>query len=243
MVKEIQLIALDMDGTLLGNNENVSKGNRKAIYKARQKGIEVIISTGRHYQTSYDVAKALDIHYLITMNGAEIWTQTGDLIARQTMDPAIIEQLMALKEKYQPWTWLSSTDRLWQNETPEELTAHQWLKVGFDTDDPKVKDEIITTIEKWEEIEWSNSSPTNIEINAVGVHKAAAIDVVRERLGIEMSQVMAMGDSLNDIKMIEKAGLGIAMGNAQEEVKKAADWITTTNVNDGVARAIEKWVL
>lgn len=177
------------------------------------------------------------------MNGAEIWTQTGDLIARQTMDPSVIERLMALKEKYETWTWLSSTDRLWQNETPEEFAAHQWLKVGFDTDDPKVKDEIINTIEKWEEIEWSNSSPTNIEINAVGVHKAAAIDVVRERLNIEMSQVMAMGDSLNDIKMIQKAGLGIAMGNAQEEVKKAADWITTTNVNDGVARALEKWVL
>lgn len=243
MEKDIQLIALDMDGTLLGENNEVSQGNRNAIHKAREKGIEVIISTGRHYQTSYDVAKALDIHYLITMNGAEIWTQTGDLIARQTMDPEVIEQLMALKEKYQPWTWLSSTDRLWRNETPEELAAHQWLKVGFDTDDPKVKHEIINTIDKWEAIEWSNSSPTNIEINAIGVHKAAAIDVVRERLEIDMSQVMAVGDSLNDLKMIEKAGIGVAMGNAQEEVKEAADWITTTNVNDGVARAIEKWVL
>ncbi len=75
---------------------------------------------------------------------------------------------------------------------------------------------------EWEDVEVSNSSLTNIEVNAVGVNKAAAIEKVCERIGITMDQVMTAGDSLNDIKMIELAGLGIAMGNAQEPVKKSS---------------------
>lgn len=243
MKKDIQLIALDMDGTLLGSNHRVSETNNEAIIKAREKGVEVIISTGRHYQTSSYIAKELDIHYLITVNGSEIWTMTGELIARQTLDARIIEKLVALKDEHQTWAWLSSTDQIWRGEVPNDILAHEWLKFGFDTKDPETKGKIMETIESWEEIELSNSSPTNIEVNAVGVNKAAAIEVVCERIGISMSQVMAMGDSLNDIKMIEQAGLGIAMGNAQEEVKKVADWETTTNDQDGVARAIEEWIL
>ncbi|MDX8046880.1 Cof-type HAD-IIB family hydrolase [Gracilibacillus sp. S3-1-1] len=243
MKKDIKLIALDMDGTLLGNDHQVSETNKKAIQKAREKGVEVIISTGRHYQTSSDIAKELDIHYLITVNGSEVWTMTGELIARQTLDARVIEKLVELKEKHQTWAWLSSTDQIWRGEVPEDILAHQWLKFGFDTREQQTKDKIWQTIESWEGIELSNSSPTNIEVNAVGVNKAAAIEVVCERLDINMSQVMAMGDSLNDIKMIEQAGLGVAMGNAQEKVKSVADWETTSNHQDGVARAIEEWVL
>ncbi|SER57341.1 hypothetical protein SAMN04487944_10695 [Gracilibacillus ureilyticus] len=242
-MKDIRLIALDMDGTLLNSKHEVSEENKKAIIKAREKGVEVIISTGRHYQTSSLIAKELDIHYLITVNGSEIWTMTGDLIARQTLDAEIIEKLVAIKEEHKTWAWLSSIDKIWRGEVPEDISAHQWLKFGFDTDTPEKKEKIMQTLGKWEEIEISNSSPTNIEVNAIGVNKAAAIEIVCERLGITMEQVMAAGDSLNDIKMIEKAGTGIAMGNAQENVKKVADWITATNDEDGVAKAIEKFVL
>ncbi|GAE94419.1 hydrolase [Gracilibacillus boraciitolerans JCM 21714] len=245
MKKDIRLIALDMDGTLLTNDQQVSSANKKAIKQAREKGIEVIISTGRHYQTSSIIAKELDIHYLITVNGSEIWSMAGELIARQTVDAHIIERLVQLKEEHQDkaLVWLSSVDNIWRGELPEDILAHQWLKFGFDTKDDDTKGKIMEVIESWEEVELSNSSPTNIEVNAVGVNKAAAIDVVCERLGINMSQVMAMGDSLNDIKMIEQAGLGIAMGNAQEAVKDAADWQTSSNEEDGVAKAIKEWVL
>ncbi|WP_058306081.1 Cof-type HAD-IIB family hydrolase [Gracilibacillus massiliensis] len=243
MKKDIRLIALDMDGTLLGTDHQVSKANKEAIIKAREKGVEVIISTGRHYQTSSIIAKELDIHYLITVNGSEIWTMTGDLIARQTIDARIIEKLVQLKEEHQTWAWLSSIDNIWRGEVPEDILAHEWLKFGFDTKDAATKEKIMNVIESWEEVELSNSSPTNIEVNAVGVNKAAAIEVVCERLGINMSQVMAMGDSLNDIKMIEQAGLGVAMGNAQETVKEKADWQTLSNDQDGVAKAIEEWIL
>ncbi|WP_228275745.1 Cof-type HAD-IIB family hydrolase [Gracilibacillus oryzae] len=242
-MKDIRLIALDMDGTLLNTKHKVSEANKEAIIKAREKGVEVIISTGRHLQTSSKIAKELDIHYLITVNGSEIWTSTGDLIARQTIDAKVIEKLVALKDEHKTWAWLSSVDKIWRGEVPEDINAHEWLKFGFDTTTPEMKEKLMETLGGWEDIELSNSSPTNIEVNAVGVNKAAAIEVVCERLGITMDQVMACGDSLNDIKMIQQAGVGVAMGNAQEAVKKAADWSTATNNDDGVAKAIEKFVL
>ena len=76
-----------------------------------------------------------------------------------------------------------------------------------------------------------------------GVHKANAIQSLCTRLEINMEEVMAIGDSLNDLKMIEQVGLGIAMKNAQQKVLEAADYITATNNEDGVAKAIEKFVL
>ncbi|GAB2534633.1 Cof-type HAD-IIB family hydrolase [Gracilibacillus alcaliphilus] len=243
MTKEIKLIALDMDGTLLGDDHQVSEANKQAIKQAQDKGVEVIISTGRHYQTSSIVAKEIGIDYLITVNGSEIWTMSGELIARQTIEAETIKRLVELRDKHEVWAWLASVDGIWRGEAPEDLPAYQWLKLGFDTKDHHTRQAILDTISEWNEIEVSNSSPTNIEINAVGVHKAAAIEVICERLGITMDHVMAMGDSLNDIKMIEQAGLGIAMGNAQEAVKQVANDITAANSDDGVAKSIEKWVL
>lgn len=89
----------------------------------------------------------------------------------------------------------------------------------------------------------TNSHPCNIELNPKGVSKASGLKEVCRRLGIDMSEVVAVGDSLNDLAMIREAGLGVAMGNAQEEVKKAADWTTVTNEEDGVAEVIFKKVL
>ncbi|ENH96004.1 HAD superfamily hydrolase YcsE [Gracilibacillus halophilus YIM-C55.5] len=242
MKKDIRLIALDMDGTLLTDDQQVTERTKQAIQMAREKGIEVVISTGRHYSTSAEVAKALDIHYLITVNGSEIWTMTGELIARQQLDPSIIARLVELKEEHGTWAWMSSTENVWRGEVPEDIAAHQWLKFGFDTETMEARDRLMEALADWEDIELSNSSPTNIEVNAIGVNKAAAIEVIGERIGVSMGQVMAVGDSLNDIKMIEQAGIGVAMGNAQDTVKEVADWVTSDNHQHGVAKAIEEWV-
>ncbi|MBS4161556.1 HAD-IIB family hydrolase, partial [Klebsiella pneumoniae] len=102
---------------------------------------------------------------------------------------------------------------------------------------------VLEALKKNKELEVTNSSPTNIEVNAIGINKAAALAKVSERLGFTMENVMAVGDSLNDIAMIKEAGLGVAMGNGQDIVKETADWITDTNNENGVAKAIRHWVL
>nr|WP_077624310.1 Cof-type HAD-IIB family hydrolase [Sediminibacillus massiliensis] len=240
----IKLIALDMDGTLLNSKEEISEANRIAITEAREQGVEVVLSTGRHRLSCQEYAKSLGLNsYLITVNGSEVWTSTGELVTRQSLHIETIQKLVDLNERYGTSAWMASTEQVFRGEFPEKLDEHEWLKVGIDIDDIEVKERILKELEEDELLELSNSHPMNIEINAVGINKARALEKICGYLDITLNEVMTVGDSLNDIKMIQEAGLGIAMGNAQEEVKEAARWVTSTNEEDGVAKAINHWIL
>ncbi|WP_256439069.1 Cof-type HAD-IIB family hydrolase [Sediminibacillus dalangtanensis] len=241
---DIKLIALDMDGTLLNSNEEVSEANRKAITAARNNGVEVVLSTGRHRSSCEAHAVSLNLSsYLITVNGSEIWTSEGELVSRQSLDIETIKKLVDLNERYGTRAWMASTEKVFRGEFPADLEGYEWLKVGIDIDSEEVKNRILEELEGNDLLELSNSHPMNIEINAVGINKARALEKICGLMGITLDQVMTVGDSLNDIKMIQEAGLGVAMGNAQEEVKQTADWVTTDNNHDGVAKAIEHWIL
>lgn len=119
----------------------------------------------------------------------------------------------------------------------------EWLKFGFYTENEVNRKAIYQAIASWDAIEMTNSHPFNIECNPKGINKASGLREVCKLYGINMSEVVAIGDSLNDVAMIREAGLGVAMGNAQEEVKKIADIVTATNDEDGVARVIQNFVL
>ncbi|MCY8496403.1 Cof-type HAD-IIB family hydrolase [Bacillus atrophaeus] len=241
---DIKLIAIDMDGTLLNDEQLISEGNRQAIHEAEDKGVYVVISTGRTLMTCRELAESLKLSsYLITANGSEIWDSEFNLVERQLLHTDHIQMMWDLKNKHNTNFWASTVDKVWRGEFPETITDHEWLKFGFDIEDDDIRNEVLTELKKNKELEITNSSPTNIEVNALGINKAAALAKVSEKLGFTMENVMAMGDSLNDIAMIEKAGVGIAMGNAQDIVKETADWVTDTNIEDGVAKAIRHWVL
>jgi len=241
---EIKLIALDMDGTLLNQYDEVSEVNRKAILEAENKGVHVVLSTGRAFATCSEYAKSLNLSsYLITVNGSEIYNEQGELIEQKILDTELIQWMWDLSQTHKTHFWAVSCDNVYRGKLPEDITGSKWLKFGFDSADDEVREEILRQLKENGNLEVSNSSPTNIEVNAIGVNKAKAIQVVCDRLGLTMDEVMAVGDSLNDIAMIKAAGLGVAMGNAQEVVKENADWLTSTNIEHGVAKAINKWVL
>jgi Cof subfamily protein (haloacid dehalogenase superfamily) len=91
-------------------------------------------------------------------------------------------------------------------------------------------------------IHFTVSKPNFLEISDAAVNKGAALAFLAEKHGIPRSDVMAIGDSLNDLEMIRYAGIGVAMGNARPELIKEADYVTGTNEEDGVAQAIEKFI-
>lgn len=242
--KEFKLIALDMDGTLLNDQQEISDENRAAIAKAQEQGVHVVLSTGRSLLTCREYAQSLQLSsYLITVNGSEIWDESGQLVERKLIDASHIEKMWNLTQEHKLNFWAVTTDKVWRDEFPEDIASQEWLKFGYDIPDDALREEVLKQIAGISDFEISNSSLTNLEINALGINKAKGIMTVCERLGISMDEVIAMGDSLNDMAMIEAAGCGIAMGNAQEAVKEAADWVTDTNVNNGVAKAISHWVL
>jgi len=242
--QDIKLVALDMDGTLLNKAGEISEENRRAIKEAENQGVFVVLSTGRSFATCSDFAKSMELQsYLITVNGSEIYDNQGKLVERNIVDSDSIQWMWELSQKYGTHFWAISCDNIYRAEMPEKIHDSQWLKFGFDTDDENIRKIIMDELVSKGNFEISNSSPTNIEVNAMGVNKAKAIKLVCSLLDITMDNVMAVGDSLNDLAMISEAKVGVAMGNAQEIVKEKADWVTATNEEDGVAKAIRKWAL
>jgi 5-amino-6-(5-phospho-D-ribitylamino)uracil phosphatase len=240
----IKLIALDMDGTLLDEQHEVTDQNRTAIKEAEKRGVPVVLSTGRSLKTARDYVLSLELSsYLVTVNGGEIWGPDGELVDRSMVDTEHIQWMYDLSQKHKTGFWATSSENVWRNEMPEDLFFHEWIKFGFHIEEDHIRESVLKELKEKGLFEISNSSLKNIEVNALGINKARGLQKVCNLLGISMENVMAVGDSLNDIAMITEAGLGIAMGNAQEIVKEAADDITGTNKESGVAQAIQKWVL
>ncbi|MEQ6378253.1 Cof-type HAD-IIB family hydrolase [Bacillaceae bacterium S4-13-56] len=240
---DIRLIALDMDGTLVNDEHEVSQENRQAIKRAEDNGIHVILSTGRSLMNARDTAESIGISsYIITLNGGEIYNSKLELIERTPLSAEHVLRFWEMKEEHNIFFWSSTVQGMFNSKRlfDQPIDSYEWLKFGFDIPDDAVRQVILDELVENKELEVTNSSPTNIEINAAGVNKAAALKKVTNWLEITMDHVMAVGDSINDLAMIREAGFGVAMGNAQEIVKKEADWVTETNNDHGVARAIEK---
>ncbi|RED57204.1 Cof-type HAD-IIB family hydrolase [Cohnella lupini] len=240
-----RLLALDLDGTLLNDRSEISATNLEWVKRAVDAGVTVCVSTGRGFQSALPIAEQMNLDTpMITVNGGEIWTKPHSIHRRTLLDSGIVMRLHALAEKHDVWFWAYSTQDIYNKERwiGDTITTH-WLKFGYYTENLTVLNEILQEIQTWDGLELTNSSPFNIEINPIGVSKASALEEVCRMLGYDMSEVVAIGDSLNDIAAIRAVGLGVAMGNAQEEVKAAADVVTGSNQENGVAAAIQKYVL
>jgi len=243
-----KLLALDMDGTLLNDELHISDINLKWIKKAIEQDVTVIFSTGRGFINAVNYADDIGLTSpMITVNGGEIWAKPHVLLERKTVDAEWIGKLHGLTKQYaNTWFWAYTTERIYNKDSWHELQGdlsdHEWLKFGYYDEDIQIVQAIRQHIEEWKGLEISNSSIYNLEINPLGVSKASALESLCRHIGISMQEVIAVGDSLNDIKAIQAAGLGVAMENAQDEVKAAADAITLSNNDHGVAEVIRRYI-
>lgn len=246
MTGKYRLLALDLDGTTLNDRGEISETNQQWIRKASEAGVAVCISTGRGFESALTFAEQLELDSpMITVNGGEIWSRPHELYRRTTLEAEKIVKLHRIAERYPDvWYWAYTPQGLYNKEQwASDTYAHEWLKFGYYTEDEATLNRILGEIRDWEDLELSNSSPFNIEINAKGVSKAEAMAEVCRLIGCSMSEAVAVGDSLNDLAAIKAAGLGVAMGNAQEAVKAEADAVTGSNLEDGVAQVIQHYVL
>ena len=242
-----RLLALDLDGTTLNDRSEISAANQEWIAKAREAGVTVCVSTGRGYDSALPFAEQLGLAEspMIVVNGGEIWSKPSELHRRTTLPAEKVMKLHRLAERHgDTWFWAYSTQGIYNKEQwAGDTYDFEWLKFGYYNEDTKVLGSILQELQGWEGLELSNSSPYNIEVNPAGVSKATAIEEVCRMLGCKMSEAVAVGDSLNDLAAIRAVGLGVAMGNAQDEVKAGADVVTGTNLEDGVAQVIQQYVL
>ncbi|MEJ8303761.1 Cof-type HAD-IIB family hydrolase [Saccharibacillus sacchari] len=242
---DYKLLALDMDGTLLNDDHQVSEETAKWIRRAIKEGFHVCLSTGRAAMHALPYAVELGLETpMVTVNGSEVWKAPHDLHFRALMDVELIRKMHAIAEEYGVWFWAYTTERLYNRdhwaENPEE---QEWLKFGYNTKDHDVLHNILMRLQDMGGLQITNSSMDNLEINPGGISKASGIQQVCDLLGITMEQVIAVGDSLNDIAAIQAAGLGVAMGNAQDAVKELADITVASNNEDGIVQVIREYML
>lgn len=244
-----KLLALDLDGSLLNDRSEISETNLEWIKRAAAAGITVCVSTGRGFVSALPYAEQLGLDTpMITVNGGEIWTKQRSMPyvihRRALMDQEIIARLHRLASDRDAWYWAYTTERMFNTEEwPEDPLAYQWLKFGYHSEIIAQLDEIREQLRSMTEIEVSSSGHNNIEINPAGVSKGAALQEICALVGCDISEAVHVGDSLNDIAAIRAAGLGVAMGNAQDEVKQAANVVTAHHNDDGVAQVIRDYML
>ncbi|MFU0823567.1 sugar-phosphatase [Clostridium sp.] len=264
-----KLIALDMDGTLLNEGKKISEENNIAIKKAKEKGVKVVLATGRPIKGIENYLNELDLisdeDYCITYNGSLVVnTGTNELLTQVLLKSEDVHYLYDLSKKLDIDIHALTTSgcitpklseytelEIRMNNIPfEEIDFNnikddtEIVKVMFVGEEKKLS----AAIEKlprevYKKYNVVRSAPYFLEFLDKNVSKATGVKALAEKLGINRSEIICVGDAGNDIDMIEYAGLGVAMGNAFSEVKKAANYITSSNEEDGVAHVINKFIL
>ena len=259
-----KMIAVDMDGTLLDSRKQISDETVRAVRQLAESGVLVVISTGRPVQGVEKYKKLLHLTGpVITYNGAMIVDAgTGETLFEQGLRPKDARKIMESGLRHDTTMCIWAGGCLYGNQINAKMNDYKKISgvepvliKEFD----RFSDQNITKIlwydepgnlRKWTEDfgkeEFSQvtcciSQPVFLEFFHSQVSKAAAMQKIGERYGISREEMIAVGDGPNDIEMLEYAGLGIAMGNAAEEVKRHAGSVTASNDDEGVLQVIRKY--
>ena len=271
-MRETKLIALDLDGTLLNSDKQLTDRTRRALEAAVEAGIEIVPATGRFYRGMPAAVRELPfVRHVITINGAEVLDlsageriYSADIPAEEAAAFfAGLDSLPVIYDCYMDgWGYMTAS---MQERAAEYITNIHSLemvrtlrspvpelkaflrgegravqKMQLFTADIALRDALVDELaEKYPCFAVTTSLPNNIEINSRLADKGRALLVLAERLGIRREETMAFGDGSNDLTMIGAAGMGVAMGNALPEVKRAADLSAPDCDHDGVAQVIE----
>jgi len=273
-----QLLAIDIDGTLVDREENLSPATREGLVRAGRAGIRVVLATGRRYSRSLPLVEPLGIDVpLVTASGALI----KDPVDHRTLfsaefDRDLLLQVLGVIARcgYEPLlcadTFAEGFDYYIASEEVRSPALAEYLRLNpgcgrlwpeLVTDPPPgvftgfamgTRDEMLA-LEQALNAELPGCLYTHVlrsprytgfmcELSPAGIDKWSGILRLAEKWNIPREAICAVGDDVNDVPMIRAAGLGIAMGNAQPEVKAAADRIAPSQTDDGLVRVVE-WLL
>ena len=265
----MKALALDLDGTLTNSQKKITPRTCKAVMASAEKGISIILASGRPVLGIKPIALELGLYdkggYILAYNGGRIIDCTSNKVIYEKLlpmryYPAVCQTARELglhaltydsegvlaesdtapyvkKEAYNNSIPIRVTDCLEKAVSGEVV---KFMIVGESELISKAAQEL--KIRTNGEINVFLSEPYFMEITALGIEKASALAHLAKYLKIEKDEICAIGDGLNDKSMLEYAGLAVAMGNAYEEIKELADYITDNNDNDGVAVFIESWL-
>ena len=271
-MSEYKMIVLDLDGTLTNQNKEITPKTKETLMRAQEQGKIVVLASGRPTYGVMPLAEELHLEdyggYILSFNGGIIMNcKTKEVVFSRQIPAESNGKIIDLAQEhnvsiltYENRTLLTNRpeDQYVQLEsrintlkiipmTIEELKAHVTFSVPkfLMTDDgdylamvePKVKAALGKNFSVY------RSDPFFLEILPKGIDKAQSLERLLAVIGVKREEMIACGDGYNDLTMVQYAGLGVAMGNGVLPVRKAADYITLTNEEDGVAHVVEKFML
>ncbi|MDQ7820244.1 MAG: Cof-type HAD-IIB family hydrolase [Armatimonadota bacterium] len=261
-----RLVVADIDGTLVTSTREITPRVRAAVQAARRRGVRVCLATGRMWPSAEPYVRRLGADPpIILYNGGLVYDfATGTVLRRVPLDVDHARAVLdVLREHPEVQPHLYVNDRVY-TARPSEITDQYRRKDGIPVEvvgdlravlsAPPMKILIIGARPDLErvrarirqlprQIHTVFSEDTYLEVLPQGSSKGAALQWMARHLGIPLEQVVAVGDNLNDLEMIQVAGLGVAMGNAPADLKAAADVVTASNDEEGLAEVIERCVL
>lgn len=262
----IKLFVSDIDGTILESGKKISARNIAAVQKMVAAKITVTIATGRMYRAALPIAKELGVNVpIITYNGALIKSVEGEILHSAYLPTDLICEIVNFFESQNWYIQSYSNDELFypfKNSYSEfyesaqkiqgaaigwqglrERTENVCKLLGITANAAETAERAKILKDKFgEKIAITKSHPQFVEIMLPEVSKAAAVKILAKKLGVERAEVMAIGDSENDLPMLQAAGQSVAMGNADEKIKAACTFVTGNCAADGFADAVENFV-
>lgn len=266
-----KMLVLDVDGTLLNDEKMISKRTLHALRKVQQMGVQIMLASGRPTYGLLPLAKQLELGiyngYVLSYNGGQVINASnGEVIFERRINPEQIPYLekKAVKNDFTIMTYNGDTVvcnrpgdahveaeaklngmKLEVQEFFSALIDYPPCKCMLVSDDEESLMSLETHFKRRLNgvLDVFRSEPYFLEVVGSGVDKGNTLAAVMEKLGIKKEEVVAFGDGVADVSMLQMAGLGIAMGNAPDSVKRCADHVTASNNEDGVAVAIENFLL
>lgn len=265
-----EILVLDIDGTLTTSEKKISNDTLNAVLATQDRGHKVVLASGRPTAGIRAVAKQIRLNeyggYILSFNGAKIINcKTEEIIYQKTLPKDIIPELKAAADEFGVGIITYEEDAIvvgTKIDNYMEIEAkinHLPLKevenfadyVSFDVNKCLMTGEpshLAKVEEQMKErfgdiVNIYRSEPFFLEIVPPNVDKADSLSHLLDRLNLSKTQMISCGDGYNDLTMIQYAGMGVAMANAQQVVKEAADYITLSNDEDGVAHVIHEFIL
>ena len=255
-----KLIAFDLDNTLLNTKKEVTPETFRVLEKAASLGIEIVPVTGRVWSSVPESVKGMKfVRYAVTLNGAEVYdiknsrtllealmpVERVETLCRVFEDLGVVYDFVAGGQgwmKKECWDKIDSvTHGKWQADIMKSTRKPTDDFFGkLYTRDAVLRENLLNALPVvFPRALFTSSVPNNIEINDLNANKGAGLKFIADYLNIPVSATMAFGDGLNDMSMISAAGIGVAMGNACNELLEIADHVTSDCDHDGVAEAIK----
>jgi Cof subfamily protein (haloacid dehalogenase superfamily) len=267
---KIELVVVDLDGTLMSSDHKLSERNEAALKAAIEQGVRIVLATGKTRQSARDIIERLGLDTPgIYLQGLAVYDGEGNITSEKLLDPAVARQVITFAEDrgfdvvlYSGYKILvrqlsqgaRELTEQYGEPTPEAIGPLQNV-----LDEIPVHKLIITRkgeVRKVKALRWQLSKqldgkgrlvqamiPDMLEVLPSQASKGAALKTLLKQLGVAPENVLAMGDGENDIEMLELAGVGVAVGNADQRLKDVADHVVATNDEDAVANVLEKFVL